>query len=472
MRNLRSLSLFLVAGCSSIAVSACSGGVPGGPASTGEGAATSQGQALTASGASVDYRHVKGVRQLTSKPGAPPTDATCRASSGGPCYSPQEMRTAYGVAPLIADGYDGTGETIVIVDSFGSPDIASDLKQFDADYGIPDPPSFQVIAPIGTVPFDPSSSDQQGWAFETTLDVEWAHAMAPGASIVLLTTPVSETEGTVGMPEMLAVETYALDHHLGKIISQSWGATENTLIDDAGKKVVADFEALYKRARREHVTVFASAGDNGPSNQEQDGVTFFPFPTVIYPASSPSVTAVGGTSLTAGTDGTYQSEVVWDDNGATGGGVSQVFREPSWQALLPASDQRILAKHRGLPDVAYNADPATAILVYLSLPGVPGGYYSIGGTSEGSPQWAGIAAVLNQVAGRPLGFLNPKLYFLGELGFLAPFTHDITVGNNGINGLAGYAATPGWDPATGWGTPALGKLGELLASLPDDDGQD
>ena len=107
-------------------------------------------------------------------------------------------------------------------------------------------------------------------------------------------------------------------------------------------------------------------------------------------------------------NGNYQSEVVWNGYGASGGGVSQYFAEPSWQLLLPASDQRILAGHRGLPDVTYNADPVTSILVYLSIPGIPAGYYSIGGTSEGSPQWAGIAADFNQIAGRPLGYLNAQ----------------------------------------------------------------
>ena len=126
-------------------------------------------------------------------------------------------------------GDNGTGQTIVIIDSFGSPTLASDLATFDADYGLPAPPSLSVLAPLGSLPFDPTNDDMVGWAVETTLDVEWAHAMAPGASIVVLTSPVSETQGVQGMPQFLALEQYALDHHLGQIISQSWGTTENTL---------------------------------------------------------------------------------------------------------------------------------------------------------------------------------------------------------------------------------------------------
>jgi subtilase family serine protease len=132
------------------------------------------------------------------------------------------------VTDLLQIGYTGAGQTIVIIDSYGSPTIASDLHTFDAAYGLPDPPSFQVIAPLGTVPFDSTDPVQLGWAGETTLDVEWAHAIAPGANIVLLTSPVAETQGVPGMPQFLELEQYALDHKLGKIISQSWGRQKMT----------------------------------------------------------------------------------------------------------------------------------------------------------------------------------------------------------------------------------------------------
>jgi len=239
----------------------------------------------------------------------PPTDAFCRANFGGPCYSPDEIRNAYGLTSMVAAGYTGAGQTIVLIESYGSPTIEADLQTFDQGYGLPDPPSIKVIAPLGTVPFDPATyPDQIGWAAETTLDVEWAHAMAPGANIVVLTSPVDETEGVQGMPEFLALEKYALDQHLANIISQSWGATENTLFTPGGRKVFANFEEFYERARREHVTVLASTGDFGSTDPELDGVTLYPFPVVAYPATSPQVTAVGGTSLFADTSGNYQSQ--------------------------------------------------------------------------------------------------------------------------------------------------------------------
>jgi subtilase family serine protease len=319
---------------------------------------------------------------------APPTDAECRAKYGVPCYSLQEIRNAYGVTPLINQGITGRGQTILIVDSFGSPTITQDLQQFDKDYGLPDPPSFKVLSPLGTVPFNPNNTDQAGWADETTLDVEWSHAIAPGANSILLTSPVSETEGVQGLPQFLQLEQYAVSNHLGNIISQSWSATENTLFDSAGKAVISEYENFYQQADAQHITIFASAGDSGSSNVDVNNHTY-PFPTVGFPASSPYVTSVGGTSLYADTNGNYQRETVWDEvaksGGAGGGGISQYFSEPAYQRIsLPAGVQSELKGYRGLPDISYNADPYTSILIYESF--IPGqaGYYMIGGTSEGN----------------------------------------------------------------------------------------
>lgn len=394
---------------------------------------------------------------------SPPTDAQCRAQIGRPCYSPQEIRHAYGVDTLLSHGDNGKGETIVIVDSYGSPTIAADLAAFDKGYKLPAPPSFKVVHPLGTVPWNPTKfKDQANWAAETTLDVEWSHAMAPDAKIVLLTSPVDETEGVQGMPQFNALENYALKHHLGQVWSQSWGATENTLFTKAGKKVFASFEATYAQAAKAGVTVLASTGDAGTANVNVAG-KIYPFPTVNFPASSPLVTAVGGTSLTASTKGAYKSEQVWNSGGgATGGGISQFFKEPSYQKNLPAAMQKKLGNHRGIPDISWNADPSTAVLIYLSAK-VAGqaGYYAIGGTSEGSPDWAGLVADLDQATGHPLGLLNTTLYTLGKAG--SGF-HDVTVGKNGLDGVKGYSAAKGWDLATGWGTPKVSTLvGGVLA---------
>lgn len=395
---------------------------------------------------------------------AAPTFASCEAQLHIPCYTLQLFRQAYDLTSLTNRGFTGKGQTIVIIDSFGSPTALSDLQQFDAAYGLPDPPSFQQLAPIGSVPFDPTNSDQRGWAEETSLDVQWSHAMAPDANIVVLTSPVSETQGVQGMPEFLQLEQFALDHHLGKIISQSWGTTENTLFTPDGQKVLDGFNAFYQRAALNGMSVFASAGDAGTGNPDVNG-NIFPFPTVGFPASSPWLTAVGGTSLFTDANGNYQNETVWNDRvgSATGGGVSQTFHEPFYQFLLPKSDQQLLNGHRGLPDIAMNADPRTPVPVFLGFLGSRSGFRLFGGTSEGSPVWAGLTAVANQFVGHPVGFLNPVLYALGfNQHVAANVFHDITVGNNSQPPIPGFNATPGWDATTGWGTPIVQPLFQAL----------
>jgi subtilase family serine protease len=426
---------------------------------------------LLACGSALAAPHAILRQQMGKDISQPPTDAFCRATFNAPCYSPQEIRTAYGMNGLINSGMVGAGQTIVIIDSYGSPTIAADLAAFDQGFGIPDPPSFTVLSPLGTVPWNPTLyPDQPDWAGEVTLDVEWAHAMAPGAAIVLMTSPVDETQGVQGLPQFLALEQYALDHHLGKIISQSWAATENTLFFDSagpgGPKVIEDFLALERRAANERVTVLAAAGDNGTSNPDTAGA-FYSFPTVNFPASSPYVTSVGGTTLYTDTSGNYQSETVWNNAGccAGGGGISELFKAPDYQREgLRRGVINQLGGMRGVPDVSYNADCNNAILVYLSFFGPDAaGWYTICGTSEGSPQWAGIVADLNQYAGRPLGFLNPALYAAGGLGAFYHFGRDVTVGNNALLDVPGavapgYSAAPGWDPASGWGSPNFARL--------------
>ncbi len=390
-----------------------------------------------------------------------PTYAECEAQFQVPCYDPEQLRTAYDLQALTQKGDTGKGQTIVLIDSFGSPTALSDLKQFDKDYGLPDPPSFQQLAPLGSVPFDPTNSDQVGWAEETSLDVQWSHAMAPAANIIVLTSPVSETEGVQGLPQFLQLEQYALSHHLGHIISQSWSATENTLFTTEGEQVISNFEKFYQYADLNGFSIFASTGDSGTANPDVNGNTY-PFPTVGFPASSPWITAVGGTSLYADANGNYQNETVWNDGAgsATGGGISQYFKEPFYQKFLPSSDQKLLNGHRGLPDISMNADPNTPVPVYLGFLGASqNAYYLFGGTSESSPLWAGLTADANQYVGHPLGFLNPALYAFGANKRVASQVfHDITVGNNAQPPIPGYSATPGWDAASGWGTPKAQNL--------------
>ena len=382
------------------------------------------------------------------------------------CYGPDAMRKAYGLDKLIAAGFTGAGQTIVIIDAFGSPTLASDLATFDALFGLPSPPSLQQIRMPGSAPFDYTDGNQLGWAEETTLDVQWAHAIAPNASIIVVAA-VDNSDAAI-----LDAQNYAIDHKLGFIISESFGESELALVQAgrAGQQILDDNEKSYQRAADGDITVLVSSGDDGSAGTDINGV-FQTFPVANYPASSPNVTTVGGTNLFFGTplhadpNGVYIGETVWNDGfGAGGGGVSSVFKMPSWQEpVVPKSKPKM----RGYPDVAYNAGVEGGVLVFLGFLDTafgPGnnGFYIFGGTSASAPQWAGIVALLNQKAGGPLGFLNKSLYKLGKKGTLDAVTHDITTGDNGFDGVPGFPATPGWDFATGWGTPNAGLVDVLI----------
>jgi subtilase family serine protease len=397
-----------------------------------------------------------------------PGDVTNAVTPG---YTPQQMREAYGVTPLIAQGHDGTGQTVVVIESFGSPTLQQDMNTFCTRYGLP-PITLQILAPLGSVPFDPKNSEMTGWVGESTLDVELIHAIAPGAKIVVLTSPVDETEGTVGLPQFLQLEQYAVSHHLGNIISQSFGASEYTLTDSAGRQQVQQWDRFYHQATtQDGITFFASSGDSGATDaanifsdpaQEQ----YVDAPTSSFPNDDPWVTSVGGTTINLQNDGADQP-VAWNSNGgASGGGFSAFFSEPAFQQGLPASMQSELNHRRGLPDVAADADPSTGMGAYNSQDK----WFITGGTSASAPVWAALAAIADQMAGHPLGFLNPALYQIAASSKYAQDFRDVTAGNNsfaaGGVSVQGYAAAPGWDPVTGMGEPiAYQLLPDLIAQV-------
>jgi len=401
----------------------------------------------------------------------PPTGAFCLATFGIACYRPSDIQNQYDFPPLYAQGDNGHGQTVVIFDSFGSPTIEQDLTTFDTAFGLPAPPSFHIYMPEGQVTYNythvPSPVDfhnknvqtELGWAYETTLDVDWAHAMAPGASIDLVVTPNAETEGVQGIPNMQNAQSFALSHHLGSIWSNSWATTEQAFHTAASIQVLDKF---YAQAAAQGVTAFFGSGDSGVANVNLQG-KLFPFPTVTYPSSSPNVVSVGGTEVThpTATITSYQPESVWNDGfGAGGGGYSSVFPEPSDQTAAVIPDPTGM---RGVPDVSMNAAVISAVLVYESFdPTVAPGWVLIAGTSEATPLWAGTDAVMNQADG-PLGFLAPRLYQIYKNPALyAEAFHDITIGNNSFDGITGYSAGPGWDAASGLGTPNAAGLASAL----------
>ncbi|MGE5245622.1 MAG: S8 family serine peptidase [Betaproteobacteria bacterium] len=406
--------------------------------------------------------------------------------SSATCYDPYQMRTAYGTDRLIASGFDGHGKTIVIVDAFQSPNIVSQLNHYDAFYelpglnglGNPDDPTlgtFTQIAPDGLTPFVSGDDNMTGWAAEISLDVLWAHAIAPGANITLVLAKSNDDA------DILNATKYAVDHGLGDVISQSFGENESCM----DSTLLVQQHQLFADATMKGITLFASAGDTGAAQPTCDGSSYVK--AASSPASDPLVTAVGGTELHAagycltvlGCDptanpapGTYEGEIAWnefDSSSGTGGGFSVLYDEPPFQQGTIHG-----GKQRGAPDVSYSAAVEHGVLTYLDIPGIPAGMYLFGGTSAGSPQWAAILAIADQMAGRSLGFINRSLYDIGQAQqHYAASLRDVTSGNNSFAAdldndgtidvtVEGFNAGPGWDPTTGLGSPNMAGLANYL----------
>jgi subtilase family serine protease len=445
----------------------------------------------------------------------PPTQDQCN-SVGRRCFDPASVRAAYNMTPLYSQGLDGRGQTIAIVDSYGSDTIEHDLHVYDQAWGLPSMcgeegatcaagmPTFSRLAlqgsPATTAP--PGSSagtgqeDKASWALEVSLDVETAHAIAPAANILLVTTPTAETLGVQGMPQMMDAEQYVVDNHLATVISQSFASTEEAF---QNSNSIEKLRHAFKSAAANGVTVLGSSGDGGTANTTKapvsSGGTLVPHPTVNWPTSDPLVTSVGGTNLCTSATATApsrapdsasppaacqqnpaQAEVGWS---GSGGGFSHVFAKPDYQNTLPAGSAAI-GSMRGVPDIAFQASPSTGSLVYVSLPpaGSGGlncgatpcstGWYDIGGTSLACPQLAAMVAIADQLNGGGLGLINPALYQIAAdpVRYDNDF-HDVTTGNNQtVASVPGYPATTGWDPVTGLGTPnAASLVPDLVAAV-------
>lgn len=364
------------------------------------------------------------------------------------CYGPDQIRNAYGIQPLLNAGQDGGGKTITIVDAFQDPTLKTDVKQFDSAFDLP-APSLKVIAPFGLTPFDPTVPNQVGWSGEIALDVEWAHAIAPQAKIVLALSP-SDADS-----DLINTETYVVQHSMGDVISMSFGEAEQCMAPALQQQE----HSLYKTATSKGVTLLAGSGDYGAAQLTCDGSGLVQSASI--PASDPNVTGVGGTELVADLKtGKYGSESVWNDPtfpGAGGGGFSSVYSRPDFQDTANTNAMR------GVPDVAYSSGSLAGAIVAWGSSGSPGEFWVISGTSVGTPQWAAIVAIADQSAGRDLGNVNPALYKAARNGGQNSNFHDITVGNNGYPPISGYAAAPGWDAASGLGSPIANKLVKALA---------
>ena len=291
----------------------------------------------------------------------PPSTAYCEQHFKIACYLPGQIEQAYGLPQLYRRGITGQGQTIVIVDSFGSPTVAHDLAVFDQAAGLPAPPSLRVIQPAGKVPPYKPTDDRVGWAGETDLDVEYAHAIAPGASILLVETPTSEDEGTTGFPQIVTAENFVISHHLGGVISQSFSATEQTFPTRAS---LLNLRGAYVNAAKAGVTVLAASGDSGAADVKFDGSTYYLHPVTSWPDSDPLVTGIGGTQLHLAGSGPAGPATVWNDTFnvptnrfidgnrgpgplAGGGGKSVIFRRPAYQNGV----RSVVGGRRGVPDI-------------------------------------------------------------------------------------------------------------------------
>jgi subtilase family serine protease len=419
-----------------------------------------------------------------ASPGAPLSTAQCLEQFSVACYEPAQIQRAYDLSRLFRRGVDGHGQTIAVVDAFGSPTIASDLATFDRAFHLPKG-RLKVIQPVGQVPpFDGNDPTRIAWASETTLDVEWAHVMAPRARILLVETPVAETVGAVGFSEIVAAENYVIDHHLASVISQSFQTTEQTFPTFPSLQALQPLRSAFLNAARHGVTVLASAGDQGVSGPVHDAGTLSSTPVTAWPPSDPLVTGVGGTNVQLDAAGNRTApDTVWNDTNnaavnehyfndkgpnalAGGGGKSGFFPRPAYQSSVAG----VVGSSRGVPDVSMSAGCATAVEMYHSFPGEGTGWFVICGTSESTPLFAGVVALADQVAGRGLGLINPTLYSLASAG--APGIVDITSGNNTVSfvqggktvTVQGFTAGPGYDLASGVGTVDAAKFVPELAA--------
>jgi subtilase family serine protease len=408
-----------------------------------------------------------------------------------PCgYTPQQILGAYGLAK---SGYDGTGQTVAIIDAYASPTIQSDLSTWSEARGLPKTNfRFQQVVAPGTYrhPERGLKQNPQGWYGEETLDVEAVHGMAPGANIIYVGAPNN-------FQDLDAALNHVVDRHLASIVTNSYGWDSELLPPG----FIKPYEDTILQGAVEGIGIYFSSGDNS------DESMVVGYTTADWPASSPYVTAVGGTSLAVGQDNNYLFETGWGTAKSSwnadksswspkppgnwiygaGGGVSRLFAEPLYQQGVVQSS--VFAAQgrtgRAVPDIAAIGDPNTGYLIGQTQT-FPNGMtkyseYRIGGTSLSSPLFAGIMALADQSAGKPYGFANPVFYSKLASGG----THDVTDPSvtvavvrtdytNTVDASAGRVyslrtmnrttslrTTPGYDDVTGLGTPSSGFLAAL-----------
>ncbi len=369
---------------------------------------------------------------------------TEQLANGGQGFFPADLETAYHFPAQ----YDGSGQTIGLLE-FSNGYSTSDVESFWQSMNVK-APSLTFVSVDGT----PNDGGTSSVDMEATLDVEWAGAMAPGAKLVVYEASSGTSDQSFGLSVLKALDYAIHDRtHGPSVLSISYGDGESRFPTSE----MQAWDAAIAEGALLGITTFVASGDQGAYGLHGTG---WPIPHVDAPANCPHAVAVGGTHLELNADGSIRLETGWTDtnnNGASGGGISQVFPVPSYQAHLALPVKSGDKAGRGVPDVAANADPDTGYAVVFQ-----GAATVIGGTSAASPVWAALWARLNQARAQaqkgPVGFANADLYNLGNTSTF----HDITSGNNSYGPVSGYDCTPGWDAVTGWGSPDAARLiGEL-----------
>lgn len=368
--------------------------------------------------------------------------------NGGLGFFPKDLETAY----HFPSTYDGTGQTIGLLEFSNGYNI-HDVQDFWQRMGIT-PPTLKFVSVDGT----PNDGGAQFYDMEATLDVEWAGAMAPGANLVVYEASAGMSDQSFGLSVLKALD-YAIHDTVNhpSVLSISYGDSETHF----PPAVMQAWDTVILHGAMIGITTFVASGDQGAYGLHGLG---WPKLRVDTPANCPHAVAVGGTHLVLSPDGSIETETGWTDtnnNGASGGGISQVFPVPSYQSRLTLPLKIGQHAGRGLPDVAADADPDTGYFVIFQGQGS-----AIGGTSAAAPLWAALCARINQartaVGLTPLGYANPVLYNLGAA--ISPSFRAITEGNNSYNCVSGFQCGPGWNAVTGWGSPRVSQLIDALTA--------
>ncbi len=412
-----------------------------------------------------------------------------------PDYTPAQLQALYGLPTAYKAGFNGTGQTIVLLEAFGYPTIEADANAFCQLTGLPPLTSsnFSIVYPQGP-PVSPVAGVLSGWDIEIALDVQWAHSIAPGAKIVVVAAAGQDNES------LLDAMSYITTNNLGNSINDSWDVDQDLF---AGPLEEQAFDQVLETAAAKGISFQFASGDGG------DGGLGTPIGAPEVPSNSPHATAVGGTSILNNINGSGYETLGWGSSfvllnnqgvldppsaylpyfGGSGGGESLYFPKPSWQASLPGTGRQV-------PDISALADPYTGVPIVLTANGVQGVQVGWGGTSLASPIFTALWAIANQYAGHPLGqaaptiaglkpgelvdvlplssvtnvagtiydstgatFYSPSGLFAGQLYGATGFTS--AVANAGSNtdfalsfGLdTSLTVTTGWDNVTGYGTP-------------------